>query len=188
MFYCNKVINFECLFSEISSYYNYISILLNLKQSLCTKRIFSHSCVSKILKCLKARASDRVKRNEFLSWTLHSRNRSNTALVLFINWCSHIPFTRKFSPSQWVLKYLFWFDQPRKLHPKCTTKNACTNGKLATRLKIFSSQATFVDVFSATIGGWMSLCVGASIVAFGELYYFVGALLVELLFKKAPPT
>ena len=40
-------------------------------------------------------------------------------------------------------------------------------------------------LFPATIGSWMSLVVGASVLAFFELYYFVAALAMEIVLKKS---
>ena len=41
-----------------------------------------------------------------------------------------------------------------------------------------------IEYLSATVGGWMSLVIGASVVAFLELNYFVSILFIEFVCKK----
>jgi hypothetical protein len=47
-----------------------------------------------------------------------------------------------------------------------------------------SNLSNIFILFEATIGSWMSLVVGASVLAFFELYYFVAALFMEVVLKK----
>jgi hypothetical protein len=45
-------------------------------------------------------------------------------------------------------------------------------------------QQLFCLLFSAKVGGWLNLVIGASVLSFLELFYFVGALIFGCLSKK----